>query len=395
MVRINKLIGVCLLLIVFFLPGCSVSLNLPEAPPTTTLPATSVNPASTTAVPATSAIPASTAAGPTPSVTPTILKIPVTWTGLNLSGRLIYIDNGQGIGTSGMAVEALDLKTGEIKTIFQSPQSSWIYSVSVSLGNNELVMAYGPASADNTPTNPALYILPLDASKVPQLLFPPASSDDEYYQPVWSPDGKYIYFTHFLISDTGKAGSQPRNTEVMRISYPDGRLENIASPAFWPNVSADSKQIVYVGNDPVDGTNKLYTANPDGSKASQVVMQAKWVPSYIDAPIFSPDGQSIMFSAVSLSQSSAPTWLEKLVGVTVASAHNVPSDWWTVPVTGGSTTQLTHLQTTGLFASFSPDNKYVACYSGFGLFVMQPDGTGLTMLVDGAGGATSSISWVP
>ena len=67
----------------------------------------------------------------------------------------------------------------------------------------------------------------------------------------------------------------------------------------------------------------------------------------------------------------------------------------TVPVTGGPTTQLTHLQTTGLFASISPDKKYIACYSGSGLFVMQPDATGLTMLVDGAGGAASSISWVP
>jgi hypothetical protein len=56
---------------------------------------------------------------------------------------------------------------------------------------------------------------------------------------------------------------------------------------------------------------------------------------------------------------------------------------------------LTHLQATALFASISPDKKYIACYSGAGMFVMQPDGTGETMLINNLGGAPSSVSWIP
>jgi Tol biopolymer transport system component len=373
----KKLIGVCLLLGVFLFSSCSI--NLSQGPATTPIPT-----------------PVQSGAGQAVAVTPTVPRIPVTWGDLNLTGKLIYIGNTPGSDSSTMAVQSLDLKTGEISTIFQGPPNSWIYSVSILLSKKQLVMAYAPPSAQNKPTNPALYTMPLDGSEAPHLLFPPASADDEYLQPVWSPDGKTIYFSHFLYQTPSKNGAQGQNSDLYRLSYPDGAITKIASQAFWPNVSADSTHIVYVTIDPNDGTNKLYLANADGANARQVEMTADWVPSYIDAPIFSPDGESILYSAVSLSKSSASaTWLEKLLGVTVVSAHSLPSDWWTVPVQGGTTTQLTHLQTTSLYASISPDKKYIACYSGAGLFLMQPDGTGVTMLVNGAGNAPSSVSWIP
>ena len=204
-----------------------------------------------------------------------------------------------------------------------------------------------------------------------------------------------MYFSHILYQGTSKNGAQSQNIDIYRMAYPEGSVTKIASQAFWTNVSADSTHITYVSIDPKDGTNKLYVADPDGANARQVMMSAKWVPSYIDAPIFLPDGQSILYSAVSLTQSSAPTWLEKLLGVTVASAHSLPSDWWTVPMTGGTPTQLTHIQTTGLFASISADKKYIACISGMGLFVMNPDGTGLTTLVNNSGGVPGTITWIP
>jgi Tol biopolymer transport system component len=84
-----------------------------------------------------------------------------------------------------------------------------------------------------------------------------------------------------------------------------------------------------------------------------------------------------------------------LFGVGVATAHTVPSDWWSVPIGGGMPTQLTHLAAVGLFGSLSPDGKYIASYSGSGIFVMNLDGTGLTMLVNDNGTLSGTLTWIP
>jgi Tol biopolymer transport system component len=147
--------------------------------------------------------------------------------------------------------------------------------------------------------------------------------------------------------------------------------------------------------DPMTGKNKIFLANPDGSNAQEVSLSGAWTPDIIDAPIFSLDGQSIIFSALSPPQSYTPNFVEKLLGIQVAEAHMIPSDWWSVPISGGAVTRLTNLRTTALFASFSADKRYMASYSGDGLFVMNPDGTNLTLLVPDTGGVPGTISWIP
>jgi Tol biopolymer transport system component len=147
--------------------------------------------------------------------------------------------------------------------------------------------------------------------------------------------------------------------------------------------------------DPAAGTNKIFLANADGRNAQEVTLSGAWTPDIIDAPIFSPDGQSILFSAPSPPQTSAPRWVEKLLGIQVAEAHSIPSDWWSVPLTGGIVTRLTNIRATGLFASISPDKRYLASYSGSGLFVMNPDGTNLTLLISDMGGIPGTLNWIP
>ena len=66
-----------------------------------------------------------------------------------------------------------------------------------------------------------------------------------------------------------------------------------------------------------------------------------------------------------------------------------------MPVGGGVPTQLTHIQAPGLYASISPDNQHIASFSGNGVFVMKPDGTGLTMIVNDVGGIAGTVNWIP
>ena len=63
---------------------------------------------------------------------PTPYKIPVGWSSLNLSGKLIFVVNTATTTDTYMDIQELDLHTGGINTIFQSVSNGWIDSAVIS-----------------------------------------------------------------------------------------------------------------------------------------------------------------------------------------------------------------------------------------------------------------------
>jgi Tol biopolymer transport system component len=373
---------------IIFLTLCACSVNISEAPPATPI-STEVPP---TPLSLSTDVPQQNRIGNPLLPTTTI---PVTWSNLNLTGKLVYIsayqENG---GNPILSIQALDLVTGVITTIFQGPEISWIYYMTISPDEKQLIMSYSSPPQNQNPVNELLYTLPLDGSTQPQFFVLPPTIFDRYLQVEWSPDGTYIYYVHNNYQNQ-PIGQHYPIYEIYRVAYPNGQPEKVADQAFWPRLSADGSYLVYISMDPSTGKNKIFLANADGSNAQAVSLSGAWTPDIIDAPIFSPDGQSIIFSAPSPPQTSAPNWLEKLLGIQVAKAHSIPSDWWSVPLTGGNVTRLTNIGATGLFASISPDKRLIASYSGNGLFVMNPDGTNLTLLIPDMGGIPGTVNWIP
>lgn len=352
--------------LVLGLSGCSINISQSPAPQLSDVPATA--PAAETKT------------------------IPITWAGLNLTGKLVYIS-----ATSGddliSKIQVLNLATGEIKNIFTAPNGSWIFYLTISPDAKDLVMSYIPASQNNSPSARALYIMPLDGTSSPTPLFSPPSPDDRYIQAEWSPDGKHIYYVQYNAADKPDLWLNPPY-HLFRMEYSGGQPEKIADLAFWPRVSSDSTKLVYITIDSETGRNDLNIANADGSSPQLVTLSGSGVPEILDAPVFSPDGQMILFSAPLPNQSSYRNWFEKLVGIQIAKAHDIPSDWWSVPITGGSPTQLTNIQTINLFASISPDEKHIASVSGDGLFIMDVGGSSLTQLISDPG-IYGTVSWIP
>jgi Tol biopolymer transport system component len=156
----------------------------------------------------------------------------------------------------------------------------------------------------------------------------------------------------------------------------------------------DGSYLTYVTVDPVDGSNRLFVADADGLDSRQVVLSGPYVPTIIDAPFFSADDRTIFFSAASPVTSFTPNWAEKIFGITIASAHVVPSDLWSVSINGGTPTRLTRIAALGLFASLSPDNQHIALYTGRGILAMNSDGSDLTTLVNDIGGIPGSVNWI-
>ena len=325
----------------------------------------------------------------------TTTQVSVTWAGLNLTGRLVYINGISVDNVFQLQIQVLDLVTGEVTTIFDAPKYSWIYYISVSPDHTQLVMSYNPPPDDN-PVDQDIYVMPLDGSQAPQRLFTPPTSEDDYIEVEWSPDSKYIYMTHVNYQIPPAEGQIYPLYTIYRKAMPDGELEKVAEKAYWPRVSPDSSRIAYVTVDLFARGNKLFVADADGSNAREVVITGPRIPDIKDAPLFSADGQSLIFSADIPTQSYRPNWLDRLMGVQAAKAHsNVPSDWWTISVDGGEMTQLTNIQSRGLFGSLSPDNQYLASYSLDGIFVMKTDGTQLTNLIPNPQSVPGTVSWIP
>ncbi|HEX9386781.1 MAG TPA: hypothetical protein VF918_10720 [Anaerolineales bacterium] len=325
----------------------------------------------------------------------TTTQIPVTWGDLNLTGRLLYINGILVDNVFSLQIQVLNLVTGEVTTIFDAPKYSWIYYVTVSPDNTQVLMSYAPPPGDN-PVDQDIYIMPLDGSQPPQLLFTPPTPEDDYTEVEWSPDGKYIYFTHVNYQIPPEPDQIYPLYEIYRMAFPDGQPEKVAEKTYWPRLSPDSSHIAYVSVDLFTRGNKLFVADANGENAHEIKITGPRIPDIKDAPIFSPDGQSLIFSADIPVQSYQPSWLDKLMGVRVVKAHgNVPSDWWSILVTGGEMTRLTNIQSLGLFASFAPDGKHIASYSLNGIFVMKPDGSELTMLIPNPQAVPGTVNWIP
>ena len=370
------------LILTLALSSCSVEINQP----TGATPSSQIETAPT-------AIP--TVEGSSQPNIVTTTQIPVTWGDLNLTGRLVYINGLAVDNVFSLQIQVLNLVTGEVTTIFNAPKYSWIYYVTVSPDSTQVLMSYSPPPGENQPADQDLYIMPLDGSQAPKLLFTPPAKEDDYVEVEWAPDGKYIYFTHANFQITPQPNQIYPLYEIYRMAFPDGKPEKVAEKAFWPRVSSDSSQIAYISVDLFLRENKLFIADSKGENAHEVVLKGQQLPEVKDAPIFSPDGQTLIFSAPVEVQAYQPNWLDRLMGVRVAKAHNVPSDWWSVPVTGGTITQLTNIQTTNLFASFAPDGKHIASHSTSGIFVMKPDGSELTMLVPNPQAVPGTVTWIP
>jgi Tol biopolymer transport system component len=164
----------------------------------------------------------------------------------------------------------------------------------------------------------------------------------------------------------------------------------VAENGIWPRVSPDGRSLAYIHIDQDSLAAELVLAERDGSNATVLVLRDRFMT--LDAPFFSADGQWLYFSAVA-EQTSSATWWERLLGIEVVSAHNLPSRWWRLPLTGGEPEPLTEEARVGQYGVLSPDGRYLAFGSQSGIFLMQPDGSELHQLLELS--AADSLSWAP
>jgi Tol biopolymer transport system component len=320
------------------------------------------------------------------------------WADLKLGGSLIFITGTASIASATGRVPALArlrLDTGRLQTVFQPAVGAALTAAAVSPDGRRIVMAYSPPPANGVQFGyTGLYLLPADGSASPQALIDATAQHNSDFQPSWSPDGHWIYSAHLDTQPDSSGFFTPTYT-VERRPYPNGPGEMIAHNAYWPRLSDDGGRLVYVTYNPIRFTSQLYVAEPDGRNPRSLALPDALL---ADAPLVSPDGQWIYFSAANLGAPAAYPWLDRLLGVGVVDAaperHNVPSDWWRVPLKGGQPQRLTQLFDMGLYGAFSPDGRYLAFVTVTGIYVMDLNGDKLTSLLSGTG-TYGTLAWVP
>jgi Tol biopolymer transport system component len=308
------------------------------------------------------------------------------WSALGLTGHMVYSLGLQGI-------QELDLSNGKVITLFKPPQDGWLTASSVAPDGSQIALAYAPPPGANQPQlgYTSLYLLPGDCATRTdgctaadlKLLLKRTISNEAYFSPVWSPDGKTLYFAHFTPSDS--SSNSPFKYTLQSMTMPGGTPQVLVQDSLWPNISADGKHLAYVYSNPQDYTNHLLVSGPDGKDAQDIVGPKSF--AAVDAPFFSVDGKKLVFSAVGEGPAAgtptpapapALSWLDQLMGVRVASAaperHNVPSDWWEIDLATNALTRLTKQYDTSMFGAFSPDGLHIAYLSQSGLWVMGPQG---------------------
>jgi Tol biopolymer transport system component len=231
--------------------------------------------------------------------------------------------------------------------------------------------------------------MPADGSGDLTPLIPPANEDEGFFNPVWSPDGSYVYYSRY-IHDPSNAKS-PIVYDMGRVAFPDGQPETLLQDAIWPRLSGDGTRLAYVSYSTSSSKTNLMVSAPDGSGSQPILAEDAF--AAVDAPLFTPDGNSLYFSAVGPGPSASLSWWDRLLGVIPAEAHNVPSDWWSVSLSGNDLRRLTSIASTGMFADLSPDKTKVAFGSSTGIYVMNADGSGLSSLLNVF--ATGGLSWLP
>lgn len=349
------------------LAACLPATRPVAAPPTRTPPPSATAPAAP-----------GTAAPPVPTTV-----VPVLWQELDLSGRLVFVEGAQ-------RVTDLDLASGALRVLFQAPFGGWVTSASLSPDGRSIALAYSePPPTGEVASYTGIYILPADGLAGPTPLLLPPGPEEAYFGPAFAPDGAALYLVHLERSPDDPV--QAYRQTLGRFRLGEGEVDPLVDDAFWPSVSPDGLHLAYVTIDPDDFTNTLFLAASDGETATPAV-EPGFLP-YVDSPVFSRDSAWLYLSAVGRGGIAQSNGLDRLLGVVPAGAHSLPSDWWRVPVQGGPPERLTDLSQSGLFGAFAPDGRHFAFLSSTGLYVMDPDGSNVTALLNTW--ASGSLDWIP
>ena len=285
--------------------------------------------------------------------------------------------------------------------------------VSRAAANGRIAFVSLVNSIDGNNTRSDIYTMEADSSDRKQLTFSPMDSESE---PVWSPDGTKIAFSRWNINSRfveifvmNADGSDQRRLTQSREDHSPSWSPDGTKIAFWGTFEGGGCEIFVMNADGSDqravgsgfgvawspdglklavadsGYLGIYLINVDGSNRTQItqppdVWSGDWDPAW------SPDGSKITFTR----------------GADCFFGDCDNQHLWVVNADGSNATQLTDVL--AYDSAWSPDGTKIIfakgqnCFNNYNcvdLFVMNPDGSGLTNITNTPDRLEYSPSWQP
>lgn len=306
------------------------------------------------------------------------------------AGRLI-------VDTAQNQIISLNMETMEQTVLFNRPQLSWVYEIDASAEANQIAIAYTrPPEPGKAPKydRSGIFLLPLDTlSDTPQQLLGGDTENEWFVNPMWSADGKTLFFVRQSIDEQAD-GAFVTNVWLESVEIASGERRLLAQDAVWPRLSNDGEKIAWINYDDEADQFGLSIANVDGSN-QKILLDIGEVTS-ISTPMFSPDDKWIYFTAAA-DQEATRTWLDIALGVKIAKAHakhNVPSHWWRIPANGGTPKQVTASTHDIVYGDFSPVSTHLAyTTANGGLYLANDDGSNEQVISEAA--VYRTFAWLP
>lgn len=194
-------------------------------------------------------------------------------------------------------------------------------------------------------------------------------------QPVWSRDGRFVFFSYL-----GQASGRITQ-RIERIAVEGGERSIVVENAYNPDISTDGRSLLFLRDEPRSGTG-LYLLPLDGGQPTPVLAPGRY--PALAGPRFAPDGQHFAIAIMDTTAAVQPRASDPFAWLlpTPALAHGAPWDIWSFDLQGGSPKRLTQLGADEPVEAWSPDGRYLVVWSPSGLYLVSADGSDSRLVVE-------------
>lgn len=217
-----------------------------------------------------------------------------------------------------------------------------------------------------------LHTLAIDGSD-DQTVAIPQNAGVNFNWPAYSRDGEWIYFTA-LRADPVKQ----QISEIHRVAVAGGDSQKLVDDGRIADISPDGSKIVFLRFNFESFTAGLWLADANGKNERELLNDQVFVT--INAPHFSPDGQSVLFVAsgpntrplpgVSFHEPTCEPQILCLLAQP-ANANGLPWDLWTVTVDASKFTRLSKVGSDSPWPAWSRDGKQIAFFDTSGMYLLD------------------------
>ncbi len=96
------------------------------------------------------------------------------------------------------ALMQVDVATGSETLLFEVPINAWLSHMAAAPDGSQIALTYAPSPGENEIQfgYSSLYLLLADGRSEPRLLLERTVEQELFFNPTWSPDGEWLYYSH-------------------------------------------------------------------------------------------------------------------------------------------------------------------------------------------------------